>query len=66
MKMLPRFEPSPLIEGLAVRLANWVLMNFTSERYQGLLDGTIQYGLAAAKRDAEEGRDAPTDWQEDA
>ncbi|GAA1639315.1 hypothetical protein ABZX73_06395 [Brevibacterium casei] len=63
LKMLPRVPSNSAVENTAVRFVNWVLTRFTSAEYQAFLDGLIQYGFAAAKRDTEEGREPPTDWR---
>jgi hypothetical protein len=48
---------------LAKRLCDLVLKHIATERYAGLVQGAIRYGLNAAARDELEGRGSPPPWE---
>jgi hypothetical protein len=48
---------------LAKRLCDLVLKHIATERYRGLIEGAVRYGLNAAARDELEGRESPPPWE---
>lgn len=45
-------------------LCNWILRHVATDWYERVINGTIRYGLAAAKRDEDELIPPPTPWWE--
>jgi hypothetical protein len=47
---------------LIIKIVNF-LLRFTSKWYQGMLEGSIYYGINSAIRDELEGREPPKDYR---
>ena len=50
-RVLLPVKPYGKRDRIAAALCNWILRHVASERYRKMVDGSVRYGLAAAKRD---------------
>lgn len=51
-----------MIEGLAVKLANWILRNFAPKTAK-FTTGAVEYGMRSAAEDERLGQPPPPDWR---